>query len=304
MRNRTVVLTGLVVLSSLSVPTPAASAAEAEVCPEVAVVTARGSEQNDELTPMRYAPDSRWESNGYEAENISGLIATAAARHLEVTGEELMTNVPVIGLDNSVYPAAMPLPELIQDGEDVDAAVFAQRASSVLSSRSPVEIGSTAAGAFDDSLRRGVSGTPGYLQAWEEATGCAPDYVLVGYSQGAMVLTAVEKQLAEQGRLRGVIYMGNPLLRPGDPSIVGKRVVSGGMAQAVRDRWPRESEESPRINYCLPKDIVCDLSPETVAGQFGAKGGTHPEYYAQDSDDPSAGLVADTFAQWVTSQDS
>lgn len=304
MSNRAVLLTGLMVFSSLVVPCTAAAAVEAEACPEVAVVAARGSEQNDELTPMRYAPESRWESNGYEAENISGLITAASARHLEHTGEQLMTNVPVIGLDNSVYPAAMPLPELIQDGEDVDAAVFAQRASSVLSSRSPVEISSTAATAFDDSLRRGVSGTPGYLQAWEEATGCAPDYVLIGYSQGAMVLTAVEKQLAEQGRLRGVIYMGNPLLRPGDPSIVGKRVSSGGMAMALGDRWPRESGVSRRINYCLPRDIVCDLSPDTVAGQFGATGGTHPEYYAEDAEDPSAGLVADTFAGWVSSEDS
>ena len=88
----------------LSDSTVATSAADNEQCPEVAIIAARGSEQNFATTPQRYAPNSPWESNGFEAENIAAGLHLAQQRHTAATGESLFHNVPVLALDEETYP--------------------------------------------------------------------------------------------------------------------------------------------------------------------------------------------------------
>ena len=50
-------------------------------------------------------------------------------------------------------------------------------------------------------------------------------FILIGYSQGAMILLEHERELARRGQLAGVVYFGNPNTAPRDPSTVG---VAGG----------------------------------------------------------------------------
>src|SRR5699024_12107848 len=62
-----------------------------------------------------------------------------------------------------------------------------------------------------DGLRAGVNNAPTVVEDYEAMTGCSPRYVVAGYSQGALVTASVEKYLADTGRLKGAVTIGNPL---------------------------------------------------------------------------------------------
>ncbi|MDK4300979.1 hypothetical protein D8M20_07325 [Corynebacterium propinquum] len=121
----------------LSDSTVATSAADNEQCPEVAIIAARGSEQNFATTPQRYAPNSPWESNGFEAENIAAGLHLAQQRHTAATGESLFHNVPVLALDEETYPADLYLPVIAERGSNPDALEFSSNLVEILQHTPP-----------------------------------------------------------------------------------------------------------------------------------------------------------------------
>lgn len=276
---------GATLLAGLSLavaaPTASAQTVAPEQCPDTAVLAARGSEQNNGLVPRRYAPESPWVSNGFEARHISQFLDYAQARHREQTGESLLANVPVIALDDSVYPAALPVPADLAEHHLPDVVDYA------LSE-------------FLASLGAGIRYTSDFVNDWEAATGCTPDYILIGYSQGALVLNSQEERLAEEGRLRGALYLGNPLLQEEDPSIVGNHETAGGVLKSIPADWHQTAWEAPRMNYCLDGDLICDTSDKAAGISRSTPGTDHVSYFNGPNFSEADAHVADTFAGWVT----
>lgn len=241
-------------------------------CPDVVVLAARGSEQNEHLEPTRYHADSPWTSNGFEAENIRAFLHFAEARN-----PGTMQNVQVLGLDDTVYPARLPLPALAGEDEDLDALQMSSRVGTLLSSTPPHVIVGDALGGLVGGLHSGITGTMGFVDAWEESTGCTPGYLLVGYSQGAVVLVTQERALHERGQLVGALYFGSP----------------GGVPGA---------SISNRHRHCLDGDFACHLTSSNLGDALGSGGGVHNRYFL-DVDETATeedAHVADTFAGWVT----
>ena len=135
------------------------------------------------------------------------------------------------------------------------------------------------------------------INDYEASSGCRPGYILIGFSQGAMVLLEHEKELAARGQLAGVVYLGNPNTAPGDWSTVG---VGGGGAGGVLGALPFNSKTAAgtgnRVNYCLPLDGICDLSIATLRGAEG-NGGNHGRYFLQPS--PWDDQVSDSLGRFV-----
>lgn len=261
-------------------PASAAAQETPRECPEILVVAARGSEQNEDLQPTSYSPASPWVSNGYEAGNIRSFLRFAEERHLAETGESLLADVHVLALDDSVYPASLPLPALAGPGEELDAAQTSSRLDGILRETPAHVIARDAVDGFLGSLHSGINGATGYIDAWEAETGCRPGYILVGYSQGAVVLLPQEQELARRGRLVGSLYFGNPL-----------HALAAGRAS-----------ESNTIHYCVDGDYVCDLTSSAAQAAMGTGGGVHTRYFMHDDEQPAEadGHVADRFREWIT----
>lgn len=264
-------------------------------CPAVAVVAARGSGQNFQVVPTRYAAGAPV-SNGWEGETIRALLRTAEGRYAATHGgTSLMKDVDVIGLDPSYYPAtypAIPNPDIaVPDGLLPQARLVAALAIPAAN----VALG--AANQFTESVSVGRDGVMRGIDDYQNRTGCAPQYVLMGYSQGAMVVAEHERELARRGQLAGVIYLGNPMTRAGDWSTVG---VPGGGAGGMIGWSPINSVSvaatNNRVNYCLPQDGVCDTSAQTLRESSG-NGGNHGRYFLAPS--PWDDQVVDSFGSWV-----
>lgn len=268
-------------------------------CPEVTVLAARGSEQNGELIPTRYSDSAPWVSNGFEAQTLSDFLHLAEQRHLAGTGESLMAQVDVLALDDTVYPAALPLPALAEEGEELALTETARRVRELLDQTPAHEIAGQAAQAMVASVDSGIRGTGEVITEYEATTGCQPDYILLGYSQGAVVLTAQEQELHESGRLLGAIYLGNPLLPAGDPSTVGQGR-SGGLLGAAAERVLPTAPIHNRLNYCLAGDFVCAPTVEAAADALGDGGGAHATYFLGGDFSADDLAVVDTFASWIT----
>ena len=288
----------LAVFVAALVPLMSPPAADAQQrCPAVAVIAARGSGQNEHIVPTRYSEQAPWVSNGWEAETIRAFLQHAEQRYRSThDGSSLMADVEVLGLEPGYYPAARPsssLPAVAAPATAIEGVRL------LLTYFVPVLQMLPRAGAeFADSLRVGRAGVTQQIDDYEAATGCQPGYVLVGYSQGAMILLEHERTLARRGQLAGVIYLGNPNTAPGDPSTVG---VAGGGAGGMMGRMPVNSKTAAatpdRVNYCLPLDLFCDFSGQSVQVAAGAGAGNHGLYYlaAFEWDDQ----VSDSFGRFV-----
>lgn len=268
-------------------------------CPAVTVLAARGSEQNEQLEPTRYSDQSPWLSNGYEERNLRGFLHYAEERHLAQTGQSLLADVRVLALDDTIYPATLPLPQLAEEGEELDVLQTVQRAGQLLAEKPVNVILDEAFTGFFGSLVSAVDGAGSFIAADEEATGCQTDYILLGYSQGALVLSSLERQLAEEGRLAGVLYLGNPALTAGDVTTVGDPVTGAGLLQLSSDGlWPL-AEGTERVNYCLRDDVVCDTTLDSIPSSLGDGGGRHLTYFQEEEHTAADAVVADRFADWV-----
>lgn len=268
-------------------------------CPAVTVLAARGSEQNEQLDPTRYSEQSPWTSNGYEERNLRGFLRYAEERHLAQTGQSLLAEVRVLALDDTIYPATLPLPQLAEEGEELDVIQTVQRAGRLLAEKPANVILDEAVTGFLGSMSSAVDGAGDFLAADEAATGCRTDYILLGYSQGALVLSSLEQQLAEQGRLAGVLYLGNPALTAGDITTVGDPTNGAGLMQLSSDLlWPL-AEGTERVNYCLRDDVVCDTTLASIPASLGDGGGRHLTYFQEEERTAADAVVADRFAAWV-----
>lgn len=277
--------------------------AGAQECPAVAVVAARGSDQNEFLEPTRYSAEAPWISNGYEERTIRAFLQYSEERHRANTGTSLMKDVYVLGLDASVYPAEFPSPQLTEKDEEVDNREFARRAVGAVKERPAHVMAYDATVGFAQSLRAGVRGTLGYIDAWEERTGCAPGYILIGYSQGALVLAPQEEALAERGQFIGSLYLGNPLLTPGDATVVGQPTRGGGLLSSLPQAVQPTQADVQRLNYCAADDFVCDVTSSAIGGSLTTKGGVHANYFLEIEENGASeydAQVSDTFAGWIT----
>lgn len=252
-----------------------------DTCPAVAVVAARGSDQNspEDTAATRYTPTSRWVSSGYEGPNIRAFLNAAEDRH-----PGLMDDVAVLGLDAEVYPAVLDLPALAEEGEDVEPLELIRRIVALLSTTPLHQLATDTWEGVRDSMERGITRTPGYLAQWERDTGCRPDYILVGYSQGALVLTPQEQWLADEGRLAGVLYFGNP-------------AQPGGFLSPVAHRFGTPAAGVGRVDYCLADDYSCNTNVDNALAALRDGGGAHNTYFLQPRDS-DAGVI-DVFASWM-----
>ncbi|EEI17121.1 PE-PPE domain-containing protein [Corynebacterium lipophiloflavum] len=265
-------------------------------CPAVAVIAARGSGQNTQVIPTTYSPGAAWTSNGWEGETIRAFLRHAEGRYRATHGgASLMNDVEVIGLEPRYYPAVYPA---YDTPAVVVPATIAQAVGLAVQYTVPALQMARAAGTqFLDSVNAGRSGVMQAINDYEASSGCRPGYILIGFSQGAMVLLEHEKELAARGQLAGVVYLGNPNTAPGDWSTVG---VGGGGAGGVLGALPFNSKSaaatSNRVTYCLPLDGICDLSIATLRGAEG-NGGNHGRYYLQPS--PWDDQVSDSLGRFV-----
>ncbi|MGV0361411.1 cutinase family protein [Corynebacterium minutissimum] len=269
------VAAAVMAVSALVIPqTATAPAAHAdEHCPAVVFVAARGSGQNSQIYPTQYSNQGGRASNGWEGESIRAMLRNAES-HYQAThgGNSLMKDVYVLGLEPKYYPATFPEYTVPNVGLPSTAA---QALGVVLQYAKPVM--NTAVSALDQfshSVETGKRGVMSAINDYEGATGCHPQYILSGYSQGAMVIASHEKELANRGQLAGVVTFGNPLTRKNDPSVVGNTQGAGGPMGFMP--YPRATGN--RVDYCLPLDAVCDLSVGTL---YAAEptGGSHGQYF-------------------------
>ncbi len=263
----------------------AAPGASASSCPELVVLAARGSDQNTDQGeyhgPTSYGGRA---SAGWEGPNFTAFFNYVEARH-----PGTMSRVQVLGLDEDAYPAAMGLPALAQEGQTLTPwGVIARLAE--IAPQIPGLLAQTPQ-AVVGSVRTGIDRAPGVLRAWEEGTGCRPDVVVAGYSQGAIVGTAIERELAATGRLRGAMYFGNPL-----------RAGTGMAAWLPQAAGIQPAADIARIDYCLSGDFACDLTVGSAVEALQTKARRHASYFLDAAQGrPTAGdsTPADTFAAWV-----
>ncbi|WP_150114287.1 hypothetical protein [Corynebacterium oculi] len=303
-------LVALAVCGSMAASVSTAHAApEAPArCPAVTVIAARGSEQNENLEPTRYSPEAPWESNGYEEENIRAFFQFSEQRYRERTGESLMRDVQVLPLDASVYPASLHVPRIAEVGEEMTALETLRRVGQLLRETPAQEIAGNAVRGFLDSLVHGTLSVDNVIRDYEAESGCQPHYVFFGYSQGAMLLSARERDIQEsvQGRLAGTLYIGNPLLAWGDPSLVGEPKHGVGLLglAPLNSRTLSAVDEQHRLNYCLRDDFVCDAGWESATKALSGGGGAHALYFLNAAAHPEQATaaeeaLADSFARWV-----
>lgn len=255
----------VVAVSAATVGTSAAAVARdadaGESCPSVVTLAARGSEENE-----TYAPGaSNGYSNGYEGETLHRFLDYASTVHPDLFGPDDRT---VLAIDADHYPARFPVGEA---GENPDPATVVN-----------------GVGLFMDSMARGLPGGFEMVEDYEQSTGCRPDYVGLGYSQGVAALTPAQHALAAEGRLRGAVYFGNPFHRA--PGLIGGGAMSG----------------VPVHSYCLADDFACDTGPRSVALalQDDEGAGAHETYFRDAVVDPSDAspaerAAADAFARLI-----
>ncbi|HIW95627.1 MAG TPA: cutinase family protein [Candidatus Corynebacterium gallistercoris] len=259
-----------VALASALVPAPVASAggevrggvAKEGSCPATAIVAARGSEQNDpaETIPTRYSPASPYVSNGYEGPNLRALLQQAQAQHRAETGADLLAEVPVLAVDEEHYPASFPLPRIAEEGETLTLPETLARMAQLFTHTPPHIIVATALTEFHRSLATGIPGALATIDEYEAATGCTPNYVLLGYSQGAFILNVHEAELARRGQLGGVLAIGNAA-----QPLPGASFFPAGTGN--------------RYSYCLRGDLVCDLAGTDPARAVDSINEVHDTYF-------------------------
>lgn len=292
-RALAVILAFVLAVTATVVPV-APKRAEARACPAVAVIAARGSGQpNSGRTSYAQSP---WVSNGWEGDHIRAFLRTSESRYRAThNGKSVMNSVEVLGLGPEYYPAFAPeyrgtVPALPR--------TLAQTLNLVGIYALPLlNMGVQAARDFLGSLGTGRAGVIRQIDNYQRATGCRPQYVVVGFSQGAMVMQDAEREIARRGQLAGAVYLGNPMTAPGDPATIG---VAGGGAGGLVGWAPLNSKTAAatrnRANYCLPLDGVCDASLATLRASE-ASGGSHGRYFIFPSQWDN--VVADRFGKWV-----
>lgn len=170
----------------------------------------------------------------------------------------------MLALDDEAYPAAMGLPPLAEEGENLGPTELVQRAVGIVQQYPVHEMIHSVTFGFIDSVRAGMINASKVVENYEATTGCNPNYVVAGFSQGALVTTSVEKYLANTGRLEGAVTIGNPL---------------------HKYPWVMERASLPqdnRVDYCFNGDFVCDFSLEAASDALSTKAERHASYFLNE----------------------
>ncbi|MDY3126565.1 MAG: hypothetical protein SOW59_00325 [Corynebacterium sp.] len=289
---KSVIVAAVSLLSLLAVPTTAQAQQQ---CPAVVVVAARGSGQNSNIQPTWYGGPTP--SNGWEGETIRAFLQTAESRYRQTHGgASVMNSVHVLGLAPEDYPATYPayeVPKVAAPQSVIEIVkLVTQYAGPVINTAV------SAATQFRYSFETGQAGVMRAIYGYEAQTGCKPGYILVGYSQGAMVLASHEKELARRGQLAGVVYMGNPMTNRFDAFTVGVPNASGILGDMPNNTVASRATNN-RVNYCLPADGVCNATVGTLRASEG-NGGNHGRYFLRWSEWDAQ--VADAFGRFVDSR--
>lgn len=233
-------------------------------CPAYVVVASRGNDQNE-------PEDLR---DGFEGPNIRGMLTQLEQRH--------GVSAPVIALPPELYPAKIETPDLIGRGENVMAEVLMRRVASTLSANSSSQIVDTSRTSLGESVQLGVNNTEKAIEYFELTTGCKPKYLLVGYSQGALVSTPLETWLAARGQLAGVANIGDPL-----------QPITGVLDQAPKQvqawlpiPWAQSVNTVPRASLCVRNDFMCWPTMETPVHSGDGNAGVHGKYFLDKPPSP------------------
>ncbi|MGP6172581.1 hypothetical protein [Corynebacterium sp. A21] len=277
---------GLGVIPGASISAPA-QATEAG-CPAVVLLVARGNDARETFEPRRYGGEQGWESNGRESTRIGDYLDVVEQRYRDTHGgRSLFTDVQVQGLPEKYYPADIPLPEEGRDGDLLQ----------LLSSA-----GELTQGAVAGVQRAAAAGTEGPRRAildYEADTGCTPQYILFGYSLGAVVLPEQEQWLADRGQLAGAVYLGSPFLNATNSRLIGVPAGTTGILSGLPSQGRPSADTPNRIHYCLRDDLVCDPSPQAISRSLQEdEGGPHANYFRELGDTDQIAL-ADALGGWV-----
>ncbi len=258
-------------------------------CADVVVLTATGDERGREFLPTRYSSESIRLSNGHEDRTVRAFLQKTEelyrARH---NGDSLMADVHVVGFEPRHYPSESP-----------NSASDGVMHTLLLASRLAHPLVAAVATSVEDFHGDGTGDrADGNLavREYEAATGCRPQYILVGAAEGATLLAGQERALAERGQLAGALYLGpqEPTGQEGPetgfPAMVG---------QLLRPLARSESEPvttKNRLNYCLPGDGFCELS--RMKGDPAEAQRLREQGYAR-WDTAGDRQVMEAFASWV-----
>lgn len=280
-----------VALAAFASVVAAPTAVAQDRCPAVVVLAARGSGQNGgyEWQPTRYGA-SHWVSNGREGSTIRTFLNYAENVHQRDTGTSLFTNVQVVGIDGRAYPANFPEQDFRQPTNVSEAlGEFTDRVV-------------PRAKAFLNSITVGRVGAEATVRAHDAATGCNSKYLLVGFSQGATVITDLEKKLAGEGRLAGALYMGSPYTSAADPHRVGSGLSGDGVLAKTPGNGSRIRSNDRRIEYCVQGDVWCDFNAVKVAKGEVENPWGHNQYFIGNTPFPGdRDFVAREFAGLIHS---
>lgn len=273
--------------AGVSILAPAAHAQDR--CSAVVVVAARGSGQNGgyEWQPTRYGA-SPWVSNGREGSTLRTFLQYVEGVHQNDTGDSLFHNVQVIGVDEHAYPARFPDTDFKQP-ENIGEAISELNERVVPRALS-----------FAESISLGRGGAEATVRGYELTTGCAPKYVLVGFSQGATVMTKLETKLAREGRLAGAVYLGSPYTSANDPHRVGSGLSGDGVLAKSPSNQHRVRTNDRRLEYCIQGDQWCDFNLGKVAKNSVDNPWGHNQYFIGDTPFPGDRVeVARRFAWFI-----
>ncbi|MDY6049128.1 MAG: hypothetical protein SPI77_00910 [Corynebacterium sp.] len=266
----------------------AAPEASAQVCPALTVVAARGSGENygANWAPQVYGP-SPWVSNGREGPTLAGMFHYIESWYNQTYGGSVMNSVFVLGLDEYKYPAMAPdrdikPPTNIEEGINIARELILPQAA-----------------LFRDSFINGTHGILAAIDEYEAWSGCHPQYVLAGYSQGAVVTHGVERELARQGRLAGTINLGSPYTSKGDPHRIGTGLTGDGIL-AWTPLGSGKLSGVDRIEYCVADDPFCDMNPGKYIDRLPVDYLAHGSYFRWNSSQwQDRAAVAQRFSSWV-----
>ncbi|ALC06517.1 hypothetical protein CDES_10710 [Corynebacterium deserti GIMN1.010] len=271
-------LTAFAATCAVFITVPPASAQETATpgeCPAVVAIAGRGSEQYD-FEPTKYSAAGQWVSNGYEAQNLRAMFRGLENYWLTTRGESIMDSVLVHGLPAEVYPAAFDY-----------------------------TFGANFSFEFGNSVRSGQSGVLEEIDAFEQETGCTPQYLLVGYSQGSLVVSGQADELIARDQYVGTLLVADPGQKVSDAGVIGHNAHMGGLTSII----PTQGTQQKTLKYCIDGDIVCDVHPSQVQSALGASKGIkspedvfsvllpHAQYFIVPRDSDTQ--VYEHLGQWI-----
>lgn len=297
MRTIARIVTGVTLSASLILSVPIARAGEmgypmeAGECPGTVIVAARGNDSKDPHSATRYSEQSDFVSNGREGLNIRTFLQYTEARYAQAhQGTSLLKNTYVLGLMEEYYPADVAIP-VVDSATDLGG---------LLPQFGELAVG--AATSMRNTLEVGIPGARRAIEDYESTTGCTPQYILIGYSLGATVLSQQEAWLSEKGQLAGTLYMGNAHQVAGDPAVIGAVRSPGGLLSWLPQNSPATAGTPNRIQYCIPDDLVCDPTLTAVQRAIDETDGSpHTRYFLTPEEEVYIDEVADRFTSWIIS---